>query len=148
MFPAAVDTWNDGIDSDCGNGDAPACNVLMSGAAFPRAALDIGTCEGADLHLLDLAQCEPSCSPVRNYYFLVANTGAEDSPTGRSVSWVDDRGNAGSMELPVLAPGEASDALSIPVQGAGILSVELDFDDCTPSDTKLTKTREYHQCLR
>ena len=85
---------------------------------------------------------------MRNYYFLVTNTGAEASPAGRSVSWVDDTGDAGSVELPALAPGEASDAIGIPVRGAGTLTLELDFDDCTPSDTQLTRTREYYQCLR
>jgi hypothetical protein len=148
VSPAAIDTWNDGVDSDCGNGDAPACPALEAGTAFPRVDLELGACEGADLHLLDLALCGTACARVGTYHFMVTNTGAESSPAGLSVSWIDNQGARGSLTLPALAPGKASDAFAVPVTGEGFVSVELDFDDCSPADTQLTKEREYSRCLR
>jgi hypothetical protein len=49
IHPGAVDTWGDGIDSDCLNGDAPACTVLWAGGRFEVQPPEAVTCANPDL---------------------------------------------------------------------------------------------------
>jgi hypothetical protein len=141
IHPGALETWGDGVDSDCSYDDGPNCNVLTSGAeAYVRSSAHPTNCAAGqpDTFLSSVVHCGSRCPAVGALYFFVGNAGTVDAPGPISVSWSDDTGASGTIEVSAgaLAPGETTAPFAVPTNQSTRTEVSVNFQDCDPENGK------------
>lgn len=133
IHPEATDTWGDGEDSDCYNGDYPICSVLEAGHEFPLdIAPDFLTCPGTDVYIQTPVACGDRCLNHGSLFGFVVNRGYTATAGPVPVMWTDSLGNSGSLEVPgPLGPGEASPLFEVPFDlVTEVQMYVIDDDDC------------------
>lgn len=130
--PDAIDTWGDGVNTDCSNDDYPSCSVLEAGAEFPVEFASETTCPGTDLQFSGPAVCGDSCRNHGALFGFVVNAGAQATAGPVTLEWSDSLGNSDSLELVgSLAAGEATPLFEVPFNLVTEVTLHvLDDDDC------------------
>jgi hypothetical protein len=84
VFPGAIETWGDGVDADCVNGDMPDCQFLKAGGTLTGVAPELNnSCGGADLHFGDPLACRTElCGETGTSYLVVWNSGTAPPAPG------------------------------------------------------------------
>jgi len=133
VYPGATDTWGDGTDSDCSNGDYPNCSLLEPGGApdFPVEPPPAATCPGTDLYISGPAICGDRCRNDGSLFGFVGNSGAEATAGPVILEWSDSAGNSDTVELGALGPGEATPFFELPFHLVTEVSLHVvDDADC------------------
>lgn len=133
--PGALEIWGDGVDSDCREGDGPSCDLLSSdGETYLRSSERPSNCMGqeADLFLSPVVHCGERCPSSGAFYFFVGNAGTAEAPGPIVVSWSDDTGAFGSVQVSsgALAPGGTTAPFAVPTERSTHTEVAIDFADC------------------
>jgi len=134
VYPEALETWGDGVDSDCSSDDGPRCDLLQMGAEqYVRAVPTSTRCDsGPDLFLSPVVHCGRRCPSSGAFFAFVGNAGTIAAPGPIGVLWSDDTGAGGSIEVSpgALAPGETTAAFALPTNRSTHTEISIDFQDC------------------
>lgn len=138
VSPGALDVWGDGVDSDCYNGDLPACGVLEKGSTPARVLETEGCSTGPDLYLSSVAACGWPCLEHGSLFGFVGNSGGEPAAGPIVLHYRDDRGGSGQLELSPdgLAPGAATPLFEVPFSLIGQIDIWLELTDCDPDNQR------------
>ncbi len=141
VFPGAPDTWGDGIDSDCTNGDAPSCAVLDSGVQIATDA-DADTRCGStpNLRLDQTVICPGAARGDFRLYVLISNTGSVASSEGVILSWTGETGTSGEVAIESISPHATTQPIRILYATDArreTLTLSLSSVDCLMDDNLL-----------
>ena len=143
VHPGALETWADGVDSDCSSDDGPSCGLLtMPAETYVRAVPSTTRCAtGPDLFLSPSVHCGSSCPSSGAFYVFVGNAGTTDAPGPIGVIWSDDTGAGGSIEVSAgaLAPGDTTAPFLVPTNRSTHTEIAIDFEDCDADNGKLVE---------
>lgn len=140
VHPGALETWGDGVDSDCSSDDGPSCTPLETGAeTYVRAVPTSTRCNtGPDLFLSSAVHCGGRCPASGGFYLFVGNAGTIAAPGPIGVIWSDDTGAGGSIEVSpgALGPGETTEPFRVPTVQSTHSQISVDFQDCDADNGK------------
>jgi hypothetical protein len=150
IFPGAVDTWGDGIDSDCWHGDSPACGVLESGSDFPRqASTQPGCATGSDLQL-SVSICGGGYGSAGSLWGFVGNSGPEAFAGAVAISWRDNQDGSGSLAVSSspIGAGGASSLFEVPFKSNTELRITIEAEDCEANNNSFVYSNPFSPCAR
>lgn len=140
--PDATDTWGDGTNSDCVNGDYPSCSVIEAGVEFPLEITPPPGCAGVDLFFSGPAVCGDRCLNHGSLFGFVVNAGLETAAGPISLSWRDSLGVSDSLEMPgPFEPGAITPLFEVPFDLVTEVTLTIEAeDDCNPTNNEYVFT--------
>jgi len=138
VHPGAVDSWNDGVDTDCSGQDFPACDAMDPQSVLRVLPATVSCANGADLYLSSIAACGSRCLSAGALWGYVGNAGNGAASGPIRLGFRDSGGNAGSIEVMQgnLAPGSASQLFKVPFALITELELWIESDDCAPANDR------------
>jgi len=148
IHPGAVEISGDGIDQDCGSGDAPTCLAIYSGVLEDATPVAADCADLPNLFIAWATECNGKCAST-DLVVRLGNSGGKALEGTVLLSWAKritatgEIGRTGEVRLDVdLPPGGMTAPVTIP--DVPVVSVQIiatpPVSDCRATDDELSTT--------